>query len=304
MRTRTLLRAATGGALALALVPAASAPAAQTFGQAATNPPLSIGSCDIGTATTLVSRIDDYRAPADGVITELRSRYVAFTKGVGFSFRVFRDVNAATVKGVATVPATTVEGGHAAVAARVPVKQGDRLGLSDPASANLAGCVFGTGVYADQLYSPYGSFADGVLFSVAPNHSSRVNVAATIEPDADADGFGDETQDGCDNDPARQGACAPAESQGTTPAQTQTTPTPPPPPTTTGETRSVAPKLCTVPKLRGLTIKKARRKLRRAGCTPGKARGKGRVRKQSLPHGTRVVAGTKVRLTLKRKARA
>ena len=33
----------------------------------------------------------------------------------------------------------------------------------------------------------------------------RLNVAADIEPDADHDGYGDETQDCCATDPSRQG---------------------------------------------------------------------------------------------------
>ena len=36
----------------------------------------------------------------------------------------------------------------------------------------------------------------------------RLNVAADIEPDADHDGYGDETQDACATDPSRQGSCA------------------------------------------------------------------------------------------------
>ena len=34
----------------------------------------------------------------------------------------------------------------------------------------------------------------------------RLNIAATLEADADADGFGDETQDACPADPALQDA--------------------------------------------------------------------------------------------------
>jgi hypothetical protein len=41
--------------------------------------------------------------------------------------------------------------------------------------------------------------------------NARANVAAVIEPDADHDGFGDETQDGCTTSEARQDDCvAPA----------------------------------------------------------------------------------------------
>jgi hypothetical protein len=39
----------------------------------------------------------------------------------------------------------------------------------------------------------------------------RLNVAAVVEPDADQDGFGDETQDACPSEGDTQGACVPPE---------------------------------------------------------------------------------------------
>jgi hypothetical protein len=53
-----------------------------------------------------------------------------------------------------------------------------------------------------------------------PNY--RVNVSATIEPDADRDGYGDETQDRCPTDPSTQGPCPPD----TDPPETEITKTP------------------------------------------------------------------------------
>jgi uncharacterized membrane protein YgcG len=49
------------------------------------------------------------------------------------------------------------------------------------------------------------------------NMASEVLVSAVVEPDADGDGYGDETQDGCPTDPSTHGPC-------------------PPPPTNTGGT--------------------------------------------------------------------
>jgi len=56
---------------------------------------------------------------------------------------------------------------------------------------------------------------------------------------------------------------------------------------------------CIVPKLRGRTVKKAKKMLRAAGCTMGKVKNKGgnRVTKQRPPAGTEVPAGTRVKLT-------
>jgi hypothetical protein len=47
-------------------------------------------------------------------------------------------------------------------------------------------------------------------FSTTPGAAALVN--ADVEPDADADGFGDETQDFCDTDAATQGPCRSPES--------------------------------------------------------------------------------------------
>ena len=44
-----------------------------------------------------------------------------------------------------------------------------------------------------------------------PSAGRLLAVAADVESDADADGFGDETQDGCPTDAATQGACQPAD---------------------------------------------------------------------------------------------
>ena len=42
-----------------------------------------------------------------------------------------------------------------------------------------------------------------------PNPMRRANIAATLEPDADGDGFGDETQDACPTSAATNNDCAP-----------------------------------------------------------------------------------------------
>jgi hypothetical protein len=39
------------------------------------------------------------------------------------------------------------------------------------------------------------------------SNNTAINVSATLEPDADGDGFGDETQDGCPTDAASQAQC-------------------------------------------------------------------------------------------------
>jgi len=61
------------------------------------------------------------------------------------------------------------------------------------------------------------------------NDGRHVNIAATLEPDADHDGYGDETQDGCPWDPTKQSSCGQPPLQ---PAPHQPVPPQPTPPST------------------------------------------------------------------------
>jgi len=88
---------------------------------------------------------------------------------------------------------------------RIPVSAGALFGLSS--SKSIPTC-FGIGAPGDTLASfnpdvPVGGKAkpfespDGILLSLA----------VVIEPDADGDGYGDESQDGCPQSAATQGTC-------------------------------------------------------------------------------------------------
>jgi hypothetical protein len=62
----------------------------------------------------------------------------------------------------------------------------------------------------DRMYQFGGDVPVGATqTATGPFPNYRVNVAATIEPDADEDGFGDETQDQCPTDASTQGPCPP-----------------------------------------------------------------------------------------------
>lgn len=80
-------------------------------------------------------------------------------------------------------------------AARIPVKAGDLIGLATaPNAADSPPACNTNAVPADEVY-------EGADFATAgtlnPFNTFRLNIAATLEPDADGDGFGDETQDKC-----------------------------------------------------------------------------------------------------------
>jgi hypothetical protein len=107
---------------------------------------------------------------------------------------------------------------------RIPVKKGDLLGLLAQGDADIGMEVPGTaGNRIGQFGAgdiPVGSI--GTTTTEWPN--MRVSVAATVESDADGDGFGDDSQDACPTNAARQDACpaAPASADKTAPVQTST----------------------------------------------------------------------------------
>jgi hypothetical protein len=92
--------------------------------------------------------------------------------------------------------------------ARVPVSAGDMLGLATLTSSMQ--CAF-DGVAGDQ-----GSWTDrqdtlvnSSAYLPIPANGFRFNIEATVEPDADGDAFGDESQDGCPEMGDFHGPCPP-----------------------------------------------------------------------------------------------
>ena len=91
---------------------------------------------------------------------------------------------------------------------QIPVKQGYLLGLETEGRARAG--VTSAGGTAN-IIRPFttevpvgstGTVPDGTDF---PN--SRLGIAATVESDADKDGFGDDTQDECPTDASTHDAC-------------------------------------------------------------------------------------------------
>ena len=92
---------------------------------------------------------------------------------------------------------------------RIPVQTGDVIGLT---TLTFASCVVEGIASGFDVRSPLGEDQDPAPASTTtlasgPSTISALEVAAIVEPDADADGFGDGTQDGCPSDPTTQGAC-------------------------------------------------------------------------------------------------
>jgi uncharacterized repeat protein (TIGR01451 family) len=94
-------------------------------------------------------------------------------------------------------------------ATRVPVKGGDAIGLFNDSNA----LVMNTNMISLPASNVVRTFDPAVSTTtpsspLAATPNSQLELQATIESDADGDGYGDETQDDCTNDPGLHTACS------------------------------------------------------------------------------------------------
>ncbi|HST68139.1 MAG TPA: hypothetical protein VLI94_00600 [Solirubrobacterales bacterium] len=93
---------------------------------------------------------------------------------------------------------------------RIPVLAGDHIGGSVAAGAETGGLLCLTENPGDRLGLVAGNPGKGSTGTVvAEETSAQVPIVVFVEPDADADGFGDETQDACPQSAAFQTPCPP-----------------------------------------------------------------------------------------------
>jgi hypothetical protein len=203
---------------ALALIFAAGANAAVTVGQLFTP---TFSSCLAGTALQTVVSGNGYAVSSPGVITSW-SWEDGDTTDVGLEFKVGRHVSGDdyTIVG-SSVAGTQAPNTVVSFPVRIPVKAGDVIGVFvNGGSGDCASNVSNSDTY---------EFLEGVnaaLSSTTTYGSStdlRFPVAAQVEPDADGDGFGDETQDRCPTNSTTQGTC-PAPPPSASPAPDTTPP--------------------------------------------------------------------------------
>jgi hypothetical protein len=166
----------------------------------------------LNTVQTVVQSGTPYVVPAAGVITEWSHR-TGDVVGSG-RLQVWRG-NAMgtlfTLVGRSDLQSFSAGATHS-FATRISVGAGDLLGFR---VASDATCGWDApGMLDDDVYRSTGGMAPDSL----PGESQafpanfgdrRLNVAATLEPDADGDGFGDETQDCDPADASRATDCSP-----------------------------------------------------------------------------------------------
>jgi hypothetical protein len=151
-------------------------------------------------------------APSAGVITKWKVNLVPAPISFPQTLAVLRPNGAETVQTVGEATGT-VAGGSNSFDTRIPTQAGDRVGLFGSNTliggeevGNLVCEVAEETVYGGFLSSPGGVGSNHAFVTVAEG-KARIPVSAVIEPDADGDGYGDETQDQCPQSAAAQVAC-------------------------------------------------------------------------------------------------
>jgi Domain of unknown function DUF11/PASTA domain len=191
----------------LTLVLAAPARGATTIGDSATTP------SGPGPGGNVYVQATDgaggsYAVPAGGgVVTSVSARVAA--AGTVLLVRA-AGAGTYTVVGAQDLPTPSAPLEVTTAPARIPVAAGDRLAAFVPSGSGLGGAAGSSGTYAQFASSsapaPRSTLSGG---TDGGGSTVRLSISATVEPDADHDGYGDETQDSCPSSGAlHEGACA------------------------------------------------------------------------------------------------
>lgn len=144
-------------------------------------------------------------APRGGVVTGWKIDS-AHAGPVVERLAVFRPTGkAGSFQVVAESDPLTVKDGFNLFPARVPVQAGDRFGLVGDSAESPLFCA--TENPDDRTWSYPGAVESGATPQFAAGAFVRVPLIGVVEPDADGDGYGDESQDGCPASGAFTGAC-------------------------------------------------------------------------------------------------
>lgn len=144
-------------------------------------------------------------APSAGVITKWKVNVIPAPVSIPQTLKVLRPNPVAKTALIVGEDSRGIAGGLNSFDARIPVQAGDRLGLFGASAAGTLICEL-PGAHVLGVFAGGGNAGGTVNFAeIAPE--VRVPVSAVIEPDADSDGYGDETQDKCPQDAAVQTQC-------------------------------------------------------------------------------------------------
>jgi hypothetical protein len=146
-------------------------------------------------------------APSSGVITSWKVNNALPVGGYSERLKVFRPTGAPNeFQAVGESDRGTVVTGQNVYASRVPIQAGDRIGAT--ALAEQEAVFYCEGGASASLGAFMGDVPTGTSQTFAPTAPGlELALAAVIEPDADGDGYGDETQDKCPGSATTQADC-------------------------------------------------------------------------------------------------
>lgn len=193
-------------AIAALALPVSGAGAAVTIGQTFT--PASDASSDCGdnaTGLQTVSPNNQYAAPSRGVITSW-SFQASASPVPTLKLKVGRAAggNNYTTVGESDLRAP-LPGTFSTFPTRISVEAGDVIGAYY--LEGDGGCAAPPAGYV--AHAAAGEQAVGSTATYTPLTDVQLDLEANLEPDADSDGFGDETQDQCPSNASVQGPCPP-----------------------------------------------------------------------------------------------
>jgi hypothetical protein len=198
-----------GGILALALL-AAPAHAAVTIGSSLADAPnagtcqagaLSSQSCTLAAASIPMpsAAAGSVTSPIDGVVVRWRLRTNG-SSAFSAAPRIVSGLSRLASGGTVTVAATA---GTQEFPARLSIAAGQGVGVDVTTQPALTSA----GIVATPVSGATINAWNGSATGPTAQASQELLVSADVEPDADHDGVGDETQDQCPSDASTQGAC-------------------------------------------------------------------------------------------------
>jgi Ca2+-binding RTX toxin-like protein len=199
----------------------ATASAATQFGSNLAGPP-AVFACAIdcslwNTALPANLTAGTLTAPSDGVITSFSFLGSADNPGNAWApihLRVIRTKDGGrswSGLGISTPDVTPPNpSGLQTIPARVPIGSGDYIGLETPGGGSIRAGITTGGASLDLLSGDTFPKNGSTIGPDAALPDAGVALQATLEPDADRDGFGDESQDRSRNGAKLPAACSPS----------------------------------------------------------------------------------------------
>src|SRR5262245_7851831 len=218
MRRIRLIGIGALAALSLSAASASTAGAATTLGSDLSQDPGITHSCGASEDMTLIQTVLPGRtlaAPSAGIITRWRIRWGELGPSstgplYDFQLNVVREQSTSwEIRATSDVmhQATVMGQNSATFESRIPIAAGDQVGLKldRPDFTVNPGLSSGSASGKVALYCP--PLAPGPAAMPDFTFDEELALNADIEPDADGDGFGDETQDQCPTDASTAGPC-------------------------------------------------------------------------------------------------